>query len=62
MAKKFAPIAQALGENEEQIVAELLETQGKPVDLGGYYKPSDELAEAAMRPSTTLNDVLAKLK
>ena len=62
MAKKFAPIAQALGENEEQVVAELLETQGKPVDLGGYYKPSDELADKVMRPSATLNGELTKLK
>ena len=51
-----------LDSQEEAIVAELLEVQGKPVDLGGYYKPSDELAEAAMRPSAILNGVLAKLK
>lgn len=62
LAEAFAPLAEDLGEKEETIVAELLEVQGKPVDLGGYYKPSDELAEAVMRPSATLNGVLAKLK
>lgn len=62
LAAAFAPVAEALAANEEKIVAELLEVQGKPVNLGGYYKPSDELAEAAMRPSTTLNDVVDGLK
>lgn len=62
LAEAFAPLAEGLGEKEEVIVAELLEVQGKPVDLGGYYKPSDELADKVMRPSTTLNGVLDKLK
>lgn len=61
LAEAFAPLAESLGEKEEAIVAELLEVQGKPVDLGGYYKPSDELAEAVMRPSATLNNILSKL-
>ncbi|MEX3609476.1 NADP-dependent isocitrate dehydrogenase [Rothia sp. LK2588] len=62
LAEKFAPVAKALGEKEDAIVAELLEVQGKPVDLGGYYRPSDEKAEAAMRPSKTLNEVIDGLK
>lgn len=62
LAEAFAPLAEGLGEKEEAIVAELLEVQGKPVDLGGYYKPSDELADKVMRPSTTLNGELTKLK
>lgn len=61
LAEAFAPLAEGLGEKEEVIVAELLEVQGKPVDLGGYYKPSDELAEAAMRPSNTLNGIINTL-
>ena len=61
LAAAFAPLAEELGEKEETIVAELLEVQGKPVDLGGYYKPSDELAEAAMRPSNTLNGIINTL-
>ena len=62
LAEAFAPLAESLGEKEEVIVAELLEVQGKPVDLGGYYKPSDELAEAVMRPSSTLNEIMDGLK
>ena len=62
LAEAFAPLAESLGEKEDVIVAELLEVQGKPVDLGGYYKPSDELAEAVMRPSSTLNEIMDGLK
>ena len=62
LAAAFAPLTEGLGEKEEAIVAELLEVQGKPVDLGGYYKPSDELADKVMRPSATLNGELTKLK
>jgi isocitrate dehydrogenase len=39
----------------------LLAVQGKPVDVGGYYQPDDAKASAAMRPSKTLNDILATL-
>ncbi len=50
----------------EQINAELIGAQGKPVDVGGYYLPDDAKASAAMRPSKTLNDAprgaLAKIK
>lgn len=58
LAEAFAPLAESLGEQEEAIVAELLEVQGKPVDLGGYYKPSDELAEAVMRPSENFRKII----
>lgn len=57
----FAPIAKELADNEAKIVAELGAVQGKPNDIGGYYRPSPELASKAMRPSATLNAVLAKL-
>lgn len=57
----FTPIAAELAANETQIVNELLAVQGKPVDIGGYYQPDDKLASAAMRPSSTLNQILAKL-
>lgn len=61
LAEKFAPVAKAMGEKEEQIVAELLEVQGSAADLGGYYKPVDEKASGVMRPSETLNEILASL-
>ena len=61
LAAVFAPIAAELAANESKIVEELLAVQGKPVDIGGYYMPSDALAFAALRPSPTFNMILAKL-
>lgn len=57
----FAPIAEELSVNEQKIAEELISVQKQPVDIGGYYKPDDLKAEAAMRPSETLNAILAKL-
>src|SRR6185295_6159595 len=57
----FTPVAEALAANEKQIVGELAAVQGKPVDVGGYYHPDDAKASAAMRPSPTLNRILASL-
>jgi isocitrate dehydrogenase len=54
----FAPLAKALAENEQKIVAELNAVQGKPVDIGGYYSPDAKKTAAAMRPSATLNAVI----
>ena len=58
---EFAPVAKALTENEAKIVAELKAASGKPVDLGGYYRPDVAKASAALRPSATFNAVLASL-
>ncbi len=54
----FAPVAKALSDQEAKIVAELVDVQGQPMDVGGYYMPDDELASKAMRPSTTLNAII----
>lgn len=54
----FAPVAQQLADSEAKIVAELNEVQGKPVDIGGYYRPDKELVSKVMRPSATLNAVI----
>ncbi|MGV3587084.1 MAG: NADP-dependent isocitrate dehydrogenase [Adhaeribacter sp.] len=59
LAAKFAPLAKALTENESKIVEEQIAVQGKPVDLGGYFRPDAAKAEKAMRPSETLNAALA---
>ncbi len=56
---QFAPLAKALAEHEDQIIKELVDIQGGPVDIGGYYHPDVEKADAAMRPSATLNSILA---
>ncbi|QIL40776.1 NADP-dependent isocitrate dehydrogenase [Pedobacter sp. HDW13] len=58
---RFAPLAKALTENEAKINEELIGSQGKPQNIGGYYNPNDELASKAMRPSETLNAALASL-
>ena len=58
LAAKFAPVAKALSEKEDQIVSELLAVEGKPQNIGGYFHPNDELAEKAMRPSATLNAII----
>ncbi|MGI4719183.1 MAG: NADP-dependent isocitrate dehydrogenase, partial [Janthinobacterium lividum] len=58
LAAKFAPLAEQLAANEQKIVQELLEVQGKPVDIGGYYKADDAKVKAVMRPSATFNAAL----
>ena len=62
LATKFAPLAQQLADNEKAIVAELAAVQGKPVDIGGYYKPDFDKLEAVMRPSQTFNKILASVQ
>ncbi len=57
----FTPIAQELTENEAKINEELIGSQGQKQEIGGYYKPDFKLLEKAMRPSETLNAVVAKL-
>ncbi|PTT59315.1 NADP-dependent isocitrate dehydrogenase [Arthrobacter sp. HMWF013] len=61
LAASFAAIAKELSSNEETIVGELAAVQGSPVDIGGYYNPDDAKASAVMRPSATLNRVIATL-
>jgi isocitrate dehydrogenase len=58
LVEKFAPVAKALKDNEDTIIAELLAVEGKAQDIGGYFKPNDELAQKAMRPSATLNAII----
>jgi isocitrate dehydrogenase len=58
LAECFKPVASALTDNEDKIVAELDAAQGRQVDIGGYFRPDDRLAAAAMRPSATLNGII----
>ncbi|MFC7432377.1 MULTISPECIES: NADP-dependent isocitrate dehydrogenase [unclassified Agrococcus] len=62
LAERFGPVAAQLAEQTDTIEAELLAAQGSPVDLGGYYRPDAAKAEAAMRPSTTLNAIVDALR
>ncbi|WP_275004762.1 NADP-dependent isocitrate dehydrogenase [Promicromonospora iranensis] len=61
LAATFKPLAESLVAGEEAIVAELLEVQGKPADIGGYYRPDEAKVNAVMRPSRTFNEALASL-
>jgi isocitrate dehydrogenase len=58
---RFASVAAALTREEARIVGELSASQGKPVDIGGYYHPDAAKCAAAMRPSVTFNRILATL-
>ncbi|MBD12184.1 MAG: isocitrate dehydrogenase (NADP(+)) [Roseovarius sp.] len=58
LAAEFAPVAQALAENEAKIVGELAAAQGKPADIGGYYHADPAKLAAVMRPSATLNAII----
>jgi isocitrate dehydrogenase len=57
----FKPVATAFAAAEHAILDELNGAQGKPVDVGGYYHPDLARCSQAMRPSATLNAILARL-
>lgn len=59
---KFEPFTRLLTEHETKISQELIASQGKPNDIGGYYNPDEELSVKAMRPSETFNKILASLR
>ncbi|MGK3954953.1 NADP-dependent isocitrate dehydrogenase [Arthrobacter sp. R4] len=61
LAASFSAVANELSSKEETIVGELAAVQGSPVDIGGYYRPDEAKASAVMRPSATLNKVIATL-
>jgi isocitrate dehydrogenase len=54
----FGPVAEQLERNEAAIVAELRGVQGKPVDIGGYYRPDPARTSRVMRPSATFNAII----
>ena len=59
LADHFAPVAKALADSEDAINEELLAAQGPAQELGGYYRPEKALVDKAMRPSATLNRIVA---
>ena len=61
LAAEFATLAATLREQEQTISDELIAVQGAPVDIGGYYRPDDDLTSAVMRPSATFNEAIAAL-
>ena len=58
LKQHFSTIAEELKKNEDKILQELIDAQGSPVDIGGYYKPEEDKVNRAMRPSKTLNTIL----
>ena len=58
LAELFAPLAKELADQQEEILQDLIDCQGSRMDIGGYYYPDPELAEKAMRPSATLNEII----
>jgi isocitrate dehydrogenase len=61
LRKHFQQTAEALGGASDRIAAELIDAQGKPQDIGGYYLPDPEKRDTAMRPSPTLNQIIEQL-
>ncbi|MEW1954477.1 NADP-dependent isocitrate dehydrogenase [Terrabacter sp. NPDC080008] len=61
LAETFAPVAQALADNIDTISQELVDAQGHPVDIGGYYRPDAEKVASVMRPSKTFNEIIDAL-
>src|SRR3954471_23340519 len=62
LAAAFRAVAKSLTESEAKIAQEMLDVQGSPADLGGYYSPDDAKAYSVMRPSTTLNSIIDALR
>jgi isocitrate dehydrogenase len=56
----YKPVFEELSKNRSTIVEEFRKSQGRPVDLGGYYLFDADKARAAMNPSSTLNGILEK--
>jgi serine/threonine protein kinase len=61
LQEAFKQLAKDLTNNEEKIVQEINEAQGKTIDLEGYYQFNANLLEATMRPSSTFNQILEKI-
>ena len=61
LAAKFAPVANAMLENETKINEELIGAQGTAQNIDGYYRPDEAKTYAAMRPSATLNAIVDAL-
>ncbi len=57
----FTKLGNSLEKNCQKIVEELIDAQGTPQDIGGYYKPDPMLIRNAMRPSKTLNSLLEQI-
>ena len=62
LAEAFKPVAEALEAKAGEIEQALLDVQGSPVDLGGYYAPNEEKLAEVMRPVAAFNEIIDGLK
>ncbi|MDO7613745.1 MAG: NADP-dependent isocitrate dehydrogenase [Crocinitomicaceae bacterium] len=62
LKNRFSEIADKLSSNEAKITKELIDAQGQPMNIEGYYFPNEKLAAKAMRPSSTLNRIIDNLR
>ena len=62
LASCFSEVASSLEASESKIMEELIDNQGKPMEIGGYYQPDVSLAEDAMRPSEMFNAIIDGLQ
>ena len=60
LAQLFEPLATELAAAQETILQDLLDCQGQPMDIGGYYYPDPALAASSMRPSATFNNIISQ--
>ena len=58
LKSEFTNIYNELSSNEDAIMKELIDCQGEPVNIDGYYLPNEDLVSKAMRPSNVLNKIL----
>ena len=58
LAAEFSAAAAALVESEDQILAEIAAASGHALEIGGYFRPEEDKVCAAMRPSSTLNQII----
>jgi len=61
LKETFKPVAEQLNAQQDTILQQLIDAQGQPVDLGGYFEPDNNKAAAAMRPSDALNNIINAL-
>jgi len=61
LKQSFADLAKDFKDKESVILKELIDCQGKPMDLGGYYHVNREKTDKLMQPSSVLNAIVARL-
>ena len=61
LQSKFAPLAKELDTNEDTVIQQMNEVQGKEVDMGGYYQADEDTLKQVMRPSEVFNQAIASL-